>query len=102
MRGPLSRSQRQERRIARRLGGRTTPGSGNGVRKNDVRTDGLSLEMKTTANKQYTLKAADLRLGERNALLDGREFAFGIELEGRNYILITEDFFVALLEGSDG
>ena len=92
----LKASQRQENRIAARLGGRRTPGSGNGIRKNDVRTDDLSLEMKYTGKKQYTLKAVDLEQGERHAIMDGRDFAFGIELNGRNWIVISEDDFVLL------
>ena len=98
MNRPLKASQRQERRIADKVGGRTTPGSGNGFRKNDVRTDLVSYEMKYTGAKQYTLKSADLETGARHALLDGREFAFGIEMQGENWIVLEEDFFLALLE----
>lgn len=92
----LKASQRQERRIADVMGGRRTPGSGNGIRKNDVRTDDLSLEMKYTGKKQYTLKASDLEQGERHAIMDGRDFAFGIEMNGRNWIVLSEEDFLTL------
>lgn len=95
----LKASQRQETRIAAAVGGRRTPGSGNGIRKNDVRTDDLSLEMKYTGKKQYTLKAADLEQGEKHAIMDGREFAFGIEMNGHNWVILSEDYFLCLLDG---
>lgn len=98
----LKKSQKQEERIATVLGGRRTPGSGNGFRKNDVRTADLSLEMKYTGKKQYTLKSVDLEQGEKHAIMDGREFAFGIEMNGRNWVVISEDDWLALREASHG
>lgn len=91
----LKASQRQERRVATRFGGRTTPGSGNGIRKNDVRTPDTSFEMKWTGKKQYTLKAADLENGYKQALLDGRDFVFGIEMNGKNWVILSEDDYAA-------
>ena len=94
-----SASQRQEARVARRFGGRTTPGSGNQWdRKNDVRTPDTSFELKVTGKKQYTLKASDLETGEKNALRDGRRFVFGIEVNGRNWVLLSEDDYAELTE----
>jgi hypothetical protein len=88
----LKRSQRQERDWAEDIGGRTTPGSGNTwLRKNDVRSHRWSVELKTTAAKQYTLKAADLQEAERHALMDGREFAFGIEMAGRTWVVMEKN-----------
>lgn len=96
---PLKASQKQERRVAERLGGRTNPGSGNTwSRKNDVRTDDFSLELKVTGKKQFTLKASELEEGEKNAIVDGRRFAFGIELCGRNWVVLSEDDFVEFLD----
>lgn len=55
-------SNRQERRIAADVGGRTQPGSGNQAHaKGDVRKKGeLRAEAKFTRSKQYILKLADL------------------------------------------
>lgn len=98
----LKASQRQERRVANRFGGRTTPGSGNTwARKNDVRTPDLSFEMKYTGKSQFALKASELEQGERHALADGRDFAFGIEMNGRNWIVISEDDFETLRNALD-
>jgi hypothetical protein len=86
----LKRSQKQERDWADDLDGRTTPGSGNTwIRKNDVRSEGWSIELKTTAKKQYVLRDETLRDAERNALMDGREFAFGIEMAGRTWVVMN-------------
>lgn len=94
----LKASQRQEKRVAARFGGQTTPGSGNTwARKNDVRSPDKSFEMKYTGKKQYTLKASELEEGERHALIDGRDFVFGIEMNGRNWIVLSEDDYAALV-----
>jgi len=94
----LKNSRKQESRVAAQFGGRRTPGSGNQwSRKNDVRTSTHSWELKTTGKGQYTLKAKELEEGERNALLDGRDFVFGVELNGRNWIVLSEEDFELLL-----
>ena len=96
------RSKRQEQRVADRFGGRTTPGSGNGwAQKNDVRTSEISFEMKYTDKKQFTLKADELERGEKHAILDGRDFVFGIEMNGRTWCVISGDEY-ASLRGLDG
>lgn len=96
-------SRRQEKRVADLFDGKVTPGSGNQWnRKNDVRSDTHSFEMKYTGKKQYTLKASELELGERNALLDGRDFVFGVEMNGRNWITISEEDYITLLEATRG
>jgi len=92
MNDDLKRSQRQERDWAKDLGGRTTPGSGNTwARKNDVRSPRWSVELKTTAKKQFTLRASELQEAERHALMDGREFAFGIEMAGRTWVVMEQN-----------
>lgn len=101
----LKNSRRQEKDLADRYGGRRTPGSGNQWdRKNDVRTDRFSIEAKTTTKGQYILKAKELEEGEKHALLDGREFIFMVELNGRNWVVISQDDFDTLLAegGPDG
>lgn len=76
------------------------PGSGNGLRKNDVRTEDLSVELKWTGKRQFTLKADELEKAEREAIKDGRESAFGISLGGRNYVILVEGYFEELRDGS--
>jgi hypothetical protein len=102
------KSTRQEHAAATRLGGQRVSGSGSGwVTKNDVKTDDLSLEIKYTDKKSYSLKYADLQKAEKNALLDsGREFAFlvgfgsmtggsGLIIE-REYVVVSREYFESL------
>ena len=87
----LKRSQKQEQAWADDIAGRTTPGSGNTwVRKNDVRNDRWSIELKTTTKSQYILRSAELVTAERQAILDGREFAFGIEMGTRTWVVMNK------------
>lgn len=96
-------SRKQEEAAATRYGGRRTPGSGNQWdRKNDVRTPTISFELKTTTAKQYTLKASELEEGEKHALRDGRDFVFGIEMQGRTWMVISQEDFDLLLEEAGG
>jgi hypothetical protein len=89
-------SRTQEKRVAKDLGGRVTPGSGNGwAVKNDVRNDTWSIECKTTTTKGFRLTGAALQLAERQAILDGREMAFITEIEGRMWVTIS---YAAFLE----
>lgn len=86
----LKESRRQEKRRAERSGGRRTPGSGNGIRKNDVRTDEFSFECKFTAKRSYTLRLDDLLKAEKNALLEGRTMVFEVNIAGHTYMIMTE------------
>lgn len=99
------RSQRQETRLSQELNGSVNSGSGNGwMRKNDVRSELLSVEAKTTKSKQYTLKLSELETAEKHALLDDRIMAFVIEFaeqgkQGKEYMIFTKDDALALIEG---
>lgn len=79
------KAQSQEKRFARRVGGRVQPGSGSGWRHaNDVRNDTFLFEMKRTDNpKQITIKAADLEKLRSNAIVQGRIPALHIEIGTR-------------------
>lgn len=92
---PHKRSQRQERKGAVKYGGYRQSGSGNGwANKNDVRAPGLSIEYKYTDKKSYSLKAPELEQGEENALLDGgRDFALFVELNGREWVVTSRDYW---------
>jgi hypothetical protein len=50
------RAPKQEAEIAKRVGGRLTPGSGSGAVKGDVRVKGVvRIECKTTKNKSFSV-----------------------------------------------
>jgi hypothetical protein len=93
----ITKSQKQEKRGAAKYGGRVTPGSGNTPwAKNDMRTPTESWEYKVTDKKTFTLKSADLIKAEEYALLDGREMRFGIQMDQRNWVLMSEEDYDSL------
>lgn len=88
----LARSQAQEKRVAKAIGGRRQPQSGAGVfAKNDVRSERYLVECKRTNNRsQITVKLSDLAQVEREAALDGRMPVMQLEIGGVNYWLAPE------------
>lgn len=94
-------SVKQEKRGAKKYGGRTTPGSGNTPwAKNDMRTPTESWEYKVTSAKSFSLKAVDLEQAEQYALLDGRDMRFGIQMNGRNWVVLSEEEYETLMESA--
>ena len=94
----IKKSRAQEARGAALHGGTRNAGSGNQpLRKNDVRVGrDYLIEYKTTmGKKQITIKLSDLEDVRRNAILEGREALFGIELGGRDYIICEAHIFEA-------
>ena len=99
---PIKSSQRQEKTVAKRIKGSRNSGSGNGwSRKNDVRNDEYSIELKETSAASYRLTLEDLLKAERNALADRRTMVFGISIQGKTYYVVTEDTFLELTDGTD-
>lgn len=92
-------SRRQEKNLARKIGGTTIAGSGAGwAVKNDVRNTTWSIECKTTASSRFTITHAALTLAEKNAVLDMREMAFVVEMQGRSWAVISVENFLRFLE----
>lgn len=97
----IKRSRIQERKGAKDVGGRVTPGSGNQWHtKNDVRTDTESFEFKSTLARQFTLRLNDLKQAEKYALLDDRSMVFAIDIQGSQYAILTWDDYLTLREMS--
>lgn len=94
----IKRSRLQEKRAAARLGGSVNSGSGNQWRrKNDVRTETESVELKTTTHDSYRVTAAEIDTMVKNALLDGARMGW-LEVEFVNrgvqaVILDAADFY---------
>lgn len=89
------RSQRQERRLAEKVGGKVTPASGAlWHQKGDVRSEHFLIEAKTTRNKQYTLKYEDLQKISHEAAISGKTPVFAITFEGvsKDFAVIPFDF----------
>lgn len=84
-------SNKQEKRIAKEIGGRTTIASGSlYFQKADVRTDKFLLEAKTTAKDYYSLSIATWRKIKSQALKDNLRIPLMcIDLEnGKNSLAI--------------
>jgi hypothetical protein len=97
----LKRSRVQEKRLAKEAGGYVNPRSGAGDwHKNDIRTESLSIEAKTTSKSQYSLKNLDLLLAEKNALLAGRDMAFIIDMCGRSWTVVPTEEYLDLREAA--
>ncbi len=95
----MKASQAHEKRLAKVIGGARVAGSGSfWSRKGDVRSDKYLIEHKYTANKSYSLKAEDLQKLENEAIMVGREPLFCISLGGKNYVIQTEDDWLAMVD----
>jgi hypothetical protein len=91
----MRRSRAQERRDARDYGGRVQSGSGCGTfQKGDVRTSDLLIENKRTDKQQMTIKAAWLDKIRDEALREGREPVLGIEIAGREWVLLPKEDYI--------
>lgn len=106
------RAKKQERQLAKRGGGRVTPGSGNQAIKGDVRNYNrvFRVEAKTTRRKQksFSVTVDMIKKIEESALAHGEVPAMIVEIwddEDRKYreiaILPTEHLRPELLEMSD-
>jgi hypothetical protein len=97
----IKASQAQEKRVAKMTCGRVQPGSGNGfMHKADVRTIDFLIECKTTTKRSYSLSLDTILKVEREAILDGREFALFLQIDGRNVVVVDEDVFQTMREDS--
>lgn len=100
----IARSRAQERRGVKQHGGSQNVGSGNTpYRKSDVRLDrDYLIEYKRTDKKSLTIKLEDLETNRTNAYLEGRNPLFGIELGGRDWIMVEASEFERIRSGCAG
>lgn len=109
----IKESQKQEKRGASQLGGRVRPGSGSMIAaKGDVRTSttagqsmvasGMLVEYKRTDKKSISVTVMMLEKIRREALLDGRRPRLGIELGGRDWIMVPAEDYLELEERASG
>jgi hypothetical protein len=90
-------SQRQEKSIAKKIGGRVVPASGAfWSRKGDARSDDLLVEAKTTDKASYSIKRATWDKIRKEALLDGRIPVLAIQIQGRDLVVLDQEDFLEL------
>lgn len=100
-------SSRQEKKVAKAVGGRQTANSGaTDFSKGDIRTNKFLLEckVKTTPAKQMAIKKEWILKNRQEALFMGKPysavaFAFGPNEE--NHYIIDEELFIKLCEVLD-
>jgi hypothetical protein len=91
-------SQKHEARLAKKIGGQRSAGSGAfWSRKGDVRNADVLIEHKWTGKTSFTVKAAVLEKIVKEAILESRMPVLGISLNNENYVMLTEDDFLELL-----
>lgn len=96
-------SNRQEKQVAKAVGGRKTANSGaTPFSKGDVRNDLFLIECKTHTEKreQFTIKREWIEKNEEEAFQMGKRYsALAIDFgDGENHYLISERLFLILLE----
>lgn len=91
------RSDKQEKRLAKQFGGRTTSNSGATFSENDVKTPEFDIEAKTTKSKQFIVKLEDLKKMQRKTRVDKKPlFAINFEETGDEFILISLSDFLEI------
>lgn len=85
-----ARSKVQEKEIAKRIGGRVTPGSGSKYQKGDVRLKGfVRVEAKTTKNKSFSVTTKLIDKLEQEIFGSGEVPVFEIELCGGTHTAVV-------------
>jgi len=91
------RSQRQEKRVAKKVGGTVNAGSGSGWRRqNDVREDDVLWEMKRTDKKSISIRLEDWEKLRSNALREDRMPAMHLEIGCRRLVVLSEDDYLEM------
>ena len=100
MKNVKKKSKKQEEKIAKDIGGRTTPGSGAlWFSKADVRNDKYLIEAKFTDSNSYQLKYTTWDKIKREAINDGlRVPVMQIDIQGSQYALLRVDDLEALAQ----
>ena len=100
MKNVKKKSKKQEEKIAKDIGGRTTPGSGAlWFSKADVRNDKYLIEAKFTDSNKYQLKCKTWYKIKREAINDGLRIpVMQIEIQGSQYALLRVEDLDALAQ----
>ena len=100
MRNVKKKSKKQEEKIAKDIGGRTTPASGAlWFAKADVRNDKYLIEAKFTDSNKYQLKHKTWFKIKREAINDGLRIpVMQIDIQGSQYALLRVEDLDALAQ----
>ena len=88
----LSRSRKQELKVAKDVGGSTCPGSGSSwSAKGDVKSKELLIECKRTDKDSLTLKASVLSKIQLEAIAEGKMAVLSVEIRDLFFFFQAED-----------
>ena len=91
------KSRKQERRLAKEIGGHTTPASGAfWSRKGDVRSDRYLVEAKRTDKASISIKADVWDKIRREAIIDGRIPVLALQIGSVDLAVLDWEDFLAL------
>jgi hypothetical protein len=94
-------ADKEERKLAKKLGGRQTSNSGAGPwDKGDVVAQGCRIDHKYTDAKQYTFRAADLRklIGECKSWEEIALLWIKFRTLNEEYVIMSSDDFTRILD----
>lgn len=96
---PRDRATKQEKAIAKRLGGRRQSNSGaTAHHKGDVKAPGFLVEAKFTDKESMVLHGAVLDKIENEAALEGKEPLMELDINGRKWVVMLQSTFDAVRE----
>ena len=98
------RSAKQEKRLAKSFGGRTTSNSGAKFGENDIKTPDFEIEAKTTYAKQFPLKLETLKSAAKKCPFEKIPLLI-VEFDGGErkdeYVIIERGDFITLTGAKD-
>jgi hypothetical protein len=100
----MKKWRKQEKDVAKKLFGRTTPGSGNSrniYKKSDVSSKHYRVECKLTEKASVSLKLDVLQKIEKEALYNNQMPVVCADIQGERYAVIRWDDFVAMAHDAD-
>ena len=99
MKNNKKKSDIQEKKQAKLIGGKTHPFSGGLFDwQEDASSKNILMQCKRTDKKQIIIKLSDLKQLQNNAETSDKYPVFAIEIGDKNYYVIDKDLFEMLLE----
>jgi len=93
------KSIKQEKQVAKEVGGRRQPMSGAGYHKGDVKSELRLIETKFTGKKSYALKRRDLEKIFYESICEESEIpCFWLKMGKTNYCILLKDDLEAIIE----
>ena len=93
-----SKSNKQEKRLAKEFGGRTTAASGAGRNKGDIDIKRFKIEVKRSERGSLAIKKEWLLKIDEEAYGVGKNPALAIEIDGEEWVIIPKRVFMSIMD----